>query len=67
MVDFNEVDVNVVEDDAIDDKMDDVVDDVDIVVGVDGLLVVDSGVVDDVVDCSFTPPSCVTMDTSAHA
>lgn len=63
MVDFNEVDVNVVEDDAIDDKMDDV----DIIVGVDGLLVVDSGVVDDVVDCSFTPPSCVTMDTSAHA
>jgi hypothetical protein len=63
VVDFNEVDVNVVEDDAIDDKMDDV----DIIVGVDGLLVVDSGVVDDVVDCSFTPPSCVTMDTSAHA
>lgn len=63
MVDFNEVDVSVVEDDAIDDKMDDV----DIIVGVDGLLVVDSGVVDDVVDCSFTPPSCVTMDTSAHA
>jgi hypothetical protein len=34
VVDFNEVDVNVVEDDAIDDKMDDVVDDVDIIVGV---------------------------------
>lgn len=67
MVDFNDVEDNVDEDEAIDDKMDDVVDDVDIVVGVGCLLVVDAGVVDDVVDCSFTPPSCVTMDTSAHA